>query len=111
MSKVLKGQGRANLIAGWLDNLTKIHPLTLPIPFGMDVELLPHARVISDTISRQIQAGYSIPYTPNTMVELLLRQYFCGDHGARSVSIPQLCKSVPCFQRVSSSNQQIFTNY
>ena len=36
------------LIWEWLDDLAKIHPLTLPITFGMDVELLPHAKVSSD---------------------------------------------------------------
>ena len=41
--------------------MTKIHPLTLLITFGMDVGLLPHANVNSDTIFRHIQAGYSIP--------------------------------------------------
>ena len=30
--------------------MTKIHPLTLPITFGIDVKLLPHAKVSSATI-------------------------------------------------------------
>ena len=40
--------------------------------FGKDVELLPHAKVSSDTISRHVKAEYSIP---------------------------QLCKSVHFFRR------------
>ena len=48
-------------MSGCLDDLTKIHPLTSPITFGSDMELLPHAKVSSDTISRHVQAEYSIP--------------------------------------------------
>ena len=58
---LFKGTGKAIFISGCLDNLTKIHPLTSPITLGKDVELLPHAKVSSDTISRHVQAEYSIP--------------------------------------------------
>ena len=44
-----------------MDNLTELHPLTSPLTFGKDVELLPHAKVSSDTLSRHVQAKYSIP--------------------------------------------------
>ena len=55
------GTGNAIFISGCLDDLIKIHPLTSPITFGRDMELLPHAKVSSDTISRHVQAEYSIP--------------------------------------------------
>ena len=57
----LKGTGKAIFTSGCLHNLTKIHPLTSPITFGKDVELLPHAKVSFDTISRHVEAEYSIP--------------------------------------------------
>ena len=56
-----KGTGKAIFIPGCVDNLTKIHLLTSPITFGKNVELLPHAKASSDTISRHVQAEYSIP--------------------------------------------------
>ena len=57
----VKGTGKAIFISGCLDDLTKIHPLTSPITFGKDVKLLPHAKVSCDTISRHVEAEYSIP--------------------------------------------------
>ena len=55
-------QGRLfSFLHGCLDDLTKIHPLASPITFGKDMELLPHAKVSSDMISRHVQVEYSIP--------------------------------------------------
>ena len=79
---VLKGTGKAIFISGYVDDLTKIHPLASPITFGKDVELLPHAKVSSDTISRNVQAEYSIP---------------------------QLCKSVHVFSRGFPHKTKIFS--
>ena len=56
----LNVQGKAIFIFGWLDDLTKLHPVTLPITFGKDVVLLPRAKVSSDPISKHVQAQYSI---------------------------------------------------